>query len=122
MAWEKASEENTAVLEEAVTDYEVEFRKMFGYPVYFVNGNMFCGVHGEGIMLRLNEEDQQILYEEYDEAEPFAPNGRRMREYAALPPSVYDDEIELHKWMDISYSYVSSLPQKEKKQKKKKSA
>ncbi|MEA1985672.1 MAG: hypothetical protein U9N13_08500 [Euryarchaeota archaeon] len=72
-------------------------------------------------MLRLNEEEQQKLYETYDEAESFAQNGRRMREYASLPSAVYGDEIELHKWMDISYSYVSSLPKKEKKQKKKRS-
>ena len=120
--WKKASEELGELIGESVSEYEVEFRKMFGSPVYFVNGNMFIGVHGDGIMLRLQEEDQQKLYDEYDEAAPFTPNGRRMREYALIPPVVYDDEIEFRKWLDISYSYVSSLPKKEKKEKKKKSA
>ena len=41
-----------------------------------------------------------------------------MREYALIPPAVYDDEIEFRKWLDISYSYVSSLPKKEKKENK----
>ncbi|WP_091688811.1 TfoX/Sxy family protein [Methanococcoides vulcani] len=57
-AWKKASEELGELIGEAVSEYDVEFRKMFGSPVYFVNGNMFIGVHGDGIMLRLQEEDQ----------------------------------------------------------------
>lgn len=117
--WKKASEELGELVGEYVAEYDAEFRKMFGSPVHFVKGNMFVGVHGDGIMLRLKEEDQHKLYAEHDEAAPFTPNGRRMREYAILPPSVYDDEIELRKWLDISYTYVSSLPKKEKKEKEK---
>ncbi|WP_305064311.1 hypothetical protein [Methanococcoides sp.] len=35
-----------------------------------------------------------------------------------IPPAVYDDEIELRKWFDISYAYVSSLPKKKEKKKR----
>lgn len=120
MAWKKASEELTHLLEGAVADLDVEFRKMFGSPVYFVRGNMFVGVHQDSIMLRLGPDDQETLFAEHDEAVPFEPMGRRMKEYVLLPPSVYDDDEQMQKWLDISYTYVLSLPVKEKKQRKKK--
>ena len=88
---------------------------MFGCPVYFINGNMYAGVHGDGFMLRLAPGDQERLFSEYDEAAPFEPMGRRMKEYVILPPSVYEDKEELDRWLDVSYEYVSTLPLKEKK-------
>ncbi|WP_406657220.1 TfoX/Sxy family protein [Methanolobus sp. ZRKC2] len=120
MAWKKASEELTILLEDSVKGFDVEFRKMFGSPVYFVKGNMFAGVHQDNIMLRLKPDDQERLFAEHDEAAPFEPMGRRMKEYVLLPASVYDNNEEMSKWLDISYDYVFSLPVKEKKKGKKK--
>lgn len=120
MPWKKASEELTRLLEDHVAGFDVEFRKMFGSPVYFVKGNMFVGVHQDSIMLRLKPLDQEALFDEYDEAMPFEPMGRRMKEYVLLPPSVYDDDEQMKKWLNISYDHVHSLPVKEKKQRKKK--
>ena len=120
MAWKKASEELTLLLEYSVQEYDVEFRKMFGSPVYFVKGNMFAGVHQDSIMLRLKPEYQEKLFAEHDEAAPFEPMGRRMKEYVLLPASVYDNSEEMQKWLNISYDYVFSLPVKEKKKKKSK--
>lgn len=73
MAWKKASEELTILLEESVKRFDMEFRKMFGSPVYFVKGNMFAGVHQDSIMLRLRPEDQETLFAEHDEAAPLSP-------------------------------------------------
>lgn len=120
MAWKKASEELTILLEESVSGFDVEFRKMFGSPVYFVKGNMFAGVHQDSIMLRLKPEDQKTMFAEHDEATPFEPMGRRMKEYVLLPASVYDNKEEMQKWLGISYDYVDSLPVKEKKKGRKK--
>lgn len=86
MAWKKPSEELSIVLAEALAGFDVQPRKMFGSPVYFVNDNMFAGVHQDGIMLRLRPEDQNRLSAEHDEAVPFEPMGRRMKEYVVLPP------------------------------------
>ncbi len=38
-----------------------------------------------------------------------------MKEYVVLPPSVYDNNEEMRKWLNISYEYVFSLPLKEEK-------
>ncbi len=42
----------------ALAGFDVQARKIFGSPVYFVKENMFAGVYGEGIMLHLRPEDQ----------------------------------------------------------------
>lgn len=120
MAWKKPSEELTILLEGSLGSFDVEPRKMFGSPVYFVKGNMFAGVHQDSIMLRLRPEDQKRLFAEHDEAAPFEPMGRRMKEYVVLPPSVYDNKEEMQKWLGVSYDYVVSLPIKEKKKSGKK--
>lgn len=120
MAWEKPYEELSIVLAEALAGFDVQPRKMFGSPVYFVNDNMFAGVHQASIMLRLKPKDQERLFAEHDEAAPFEPMGKRMKEYVVLPPSVYDNSEEMRKWLNISYDYVFSLPPKERKKGKKK--
>ncbi|MHB1254228.1 MAG: hypothetical protein ACYCZ1_08680 [Candidatus Humimicrobiaceae bacterium] len=48
----------------------MEKRKMFGYPVTFIRGNMFIGVHGDSMILRLPEAKMQhsrkvIYYDGY---------------------------------------------------------
>lgn len=118
MAWKKPSEELASLLEESLRTFDVEPRKMFGSPVYFVRGNMLAGVYQDSIMLRLRPGDRERLFAEHDEAAPFEPMGRKMKEYAVLPPSVYDSREEMQKWLDISYDYVFSLPLKEKKKTK----
>jgi TfoX/Sxy family transcriptional regulator of competence genes len=35
-------------------------KKMFGGVGYFVNGNMACGVNGEGLIVRLPETDYAV--------------------------------------------------------------
>jgi len=53
-------------------------------------------------MLRLKPEDQKRLFAEHDEAVPFEPMGRRMKEHVVLPPSVYYNSEEMLKRLNIS--------------------
>ncbi len=117
--WRKASEAMGEYLADAVADLECEPRKMFGCPCYFVNNNMFAGVHQESIIMRLSPDDRAAIVQEHDEVGNFEPTeGRPMREYMALPETVVEDEQEFSKWMDKSYAFASSLPPKEKKKRK----
>lgn len=63
---------------------DVHSRRMFGSPVYFVNYNMFVGVHRDSITLHLRPEDQERSFAEHYEDAPFEPMGRRMKEYVVL--------------------------------------
>jgi len=112
MPWKKVPPELVEFLDKAVIPYQTERRSMFGCPVHFVNNNMFVGAHEDQIMLRLRPADQEELFAAHQEAEPFMPMGRRMKEYALLPQSLYGDESILGPWLQRSYEYVSSLPPK----------
>ncbi|MFW9924601.1 MAG: TfoX/Sxy family protein [Candidatus Thorarchaeota archaeon] len=114
--WERASEELIQLLDTLVRPYNCIPRKMFGSPTYFVNNNMFCGVHEDIIFLRLSQQDIELLMKEEPDVSHFEPlEGRKMREYLVLDETIYSDITKLEKWLDRSYFYVSSLPIKTKK-------
>ena len=100
---------------------EVERRKMFGYPTCFVNGNLMGGLHQSDMILRLSGDDRDALLAEG--GRPFEPMaGRTMREYVAAPQAMLDDHPRLQDWIAKSLAYVSGLPPKERKPRKKKAA
>ncbi len=119
--WKKPSEALGSILADAVADLDCQPRKMFGCPCYFVNNNMFAGVHEDNLILRLSPEDREAIAAEHDEVGHFEPMaGRPMREYMALPEPVDDEEATLLRWVDRAYAFAASLPPKEKKTRKKK--
>ena len=121
MTWRKPSAALSALLEEALSPFKCQERKMFGCPAYFVNNNMFAGVHQDNLFIRLSEEDREEVSSTYDEVVQFEPvEGRRMREYVVLPDSLCSDPDTFQKWLNRSYQYVSSLPPKEPRTKRKK--
>jgi TfoX/Sxy family transcriptional regulator of competence genes len=115
MAWESASAEQSLLLETALARFDCEKKMMFGGPAYFVNGNMFSGVHGRNILLRLDEADREAIEAAHDEVGPFEPMGRPMKEYVALPEGLDLPAPELADWVGRSFTFAASLPPKEKK-------
>jgi TfoX/Sxy family transcriptional regulator of competence genes len=88
---------------------------MFGAVTYFVNGNMFAGIHEDTIILRLSEKDRQEIMAADDEVKLFEPmEGRPMKEYVALPEPVYNQPDIFQRWLKRSYEYALSLKPKEK--------
>jgi len=119
MDWEKTNREMGAYLDNLLTDYECIKKPMFGSPVYFVNNNMWTGVKGEKVFLRLPEEGRAAIQSEYDEVRPFEPRPDFiMKEYVEIPDSLLTEDAFIHKWLDISYGFVKTLPEKVKKSKK----
>ncbi len=57
MEWKKAPAELVDFIMEKMKDRNCDYKKMFGYPAYFLNGNMFVGVHGDKLFLRLSDVD-----------------------------------------------------------------
>jgi TfoX/Sxy family transcriptional regulator of competence genes len=111
MKWKKVSVEFSALLEESLQDFDCQKRMMFGCPAYFVNNNMFTGVHQDNIILRLSEDSRTEIRSKYDEAIPFEPmKGRVMKEYVVLPEVLYSDAEDLNHWLNKSYEYVLTLP------------
>jgi len=116
MEWKKASAETVETFGRIVPDAPgVEKRKMFGYPCSFLNGNMFLGVHGDNIIIRLSAADA-AEFRETPGAHTFEPApGRAMKEYSVVPPALLASASELEAWIQRSLDYVGALPPKEKK-------
>jgi TfoX/Sxy family transcriptional regulator of competence genes len=116
MEWKKAPEDLVQFIAKKMKDIECDYRKMFGYPAYFINGNMFAGVFGDKIFIRLSDSDIEKIRREPRDISPFEPmKGRPMKEYVFLPKSEYSDDAFFDEWLKKSVLYVSSLPPKKKK-------
>jgi len=112
----KADSDVTRVFEELTPDaIGVSTRKMFGQPSAFVNGNMFFGVFGRNLFVRLSELDRSEAKNEAGFT-PFEPMpGRAMAEYWVLPASVLRNTARAREWVARSLSYASKLPPKKPK-------
>jgi TfoX/Sxy family transcriptional regulator of competence genes len=85
---------------------------MFGNLGAFVNGNMFMGLFGSDVGIKLPEDDQQQLLAEPG-AGPFGPEERPMAGYVAIPadwPAGTAGD-----WIGKSLDYVAALPPKKPK-------
>ena len=119
MTWPKASKELGEQLAFHLKEFHCERRKMFGADVWFVNGNMFIGVFGDGIMLRLSDEDGLELKKQLPGSGIFSPTESMvMREYSYIPRSSFNDLDELEDWIGRSFRLAASLPVKAHKKKR----
>ncbi|MCI4343115.1 MAG: TfoX/Sxy family protein [Thermoplasmata archaeon] len=93
-------------------DARVTTRKMFGQPAAFVNGQMFFGVFGGRLFLRLSETDRDAA-DGVPGFGPFEPMpGRAMHEYRVLPAAVLADRTQARRWISKSLAHVAGLPPK----------
>jgi TfoX/Sxy family transcriptional regulator of competence genes len=120
MAWKKANKELIALLDKMMRKYNCDRRQMFGSPTFFVNGNMFTGVHEDTVIMKLSPPDLKEISQQLKGVKPFNPMGKIvMKEYIAIPEAVAKQEEVLKSWMDRSFAYAASLPPKAGKTAKK---
>lgn len=109
-----------AFFEDVVPDHPaVKVRPMFGNLSAFVNGNMFMGLFGPELFLRLPEADRNVIAAEGGGLFEPMP-GRPMREYAVLPSAWRDEPDRVREWVARSLEHAEQLPPKEPKPSKKK--
>ncbi len=112
----KASPSAARLFEELTpVEQSVTARRMFGQPCAFVNRNMFFGVFGQNLFLRLSEADRAVAKSipGFNAFEPVS--GRAMKEYLVLPRSILGNRTEARRWVARSFGYASSLPAKKGK-------
>ncbi|WCI08153.1 TfoX/Sxy family protein [Arthrobacter sp. OVS8] len=88
---------------------DADIKPMFGNLGAFVNGNMFAGLFGSTIGLRLSEADRDELMK-ISETLPFGPAERPMAGYVGLPIQDAPDTIRL--WSARALANVSAMPPK----------
>jgi TfoX/Sxy family transcriptional regulator of competence genes len=93
----------------------VVVKPMFGNLGAFVNGNMFAGLFGADIGVKLDEASRAEL-SAIPGSGPFGPAERPMGGYVSLPSSCTDDEAA--RWVEQAREYVATLPPKAPKPKK----
>ena len=102
-------------------DPEVEVKPMFGNLGAFVHGNMFAGLLGSSVGVRLDDAGQAELAAVAG-SEPFGPPGRPMGGYTSLPGAWRAEPDLAAQWVERAFSHVSSLPPKAPKARKPKAA
>jgi len=94
---------------------DITVRPMFGNLSAFVSGNMFLGVYGEDLFVRLPESDRAELLKN-EGAAVFEPmKGRQMKEYVVVPRQWTRDPTKIEPWVKKSLEWSSKLPPKRPK-------
>ncbi|MFF1883469.1 TfoX/Sxy family protein [Pseudarthrobacter sp. NPDC058196] len=119
MEMPKATEEEKERFRRLVPDHPgVVVKPMFGNLGAFVNGNMFAGLFGSTIGVKLSEEDKELL-ESSERTVPFGPADRPMGGYTGLPEVWNEegdgDDTRARAWAGKALDYVAALPPKEPK-------
>jgi len=113
----KPSEEDKVFFRSLIPeDPEVEVKPMFGNLGAFVHGNMFAGLFGPAVGVRLGEAASKDLAA-IEGSGPFGPAERPMGGYTSLPPGWRATPDLAAQWVEKALSHVSSLPPKIKKPK-----
>jgi hypothetical protein len=94
-------------------DPRVEVKPMFGNLGAFVQGNMFMGLFGRDIGLKLAPADADEL-RAVEGAGPFGPAERPMGGYVTVPPALIGTP-DGARWVTSALEFVAALPAKQSK-------
>jgi TfoX/Sxy family transcriptional regulator of competence genes len=97
-------------------DPRVEVKPMFGNLGAFVNGNMFAGLFGSDVGVRLPDADRDRLVREG--GGPFGPAERPMGGYTSLPAAWRATPKKAAPWVRKALDHVAALTPKAAKPKK----
>ena len=93
----------------------VTVRPMFGNLSAFVNGNMFFGLFGNNIFVRLSSADQAQLLKAKGASNLEPMKGKPMKDYVVLPSSWKSEPETVRAWVSKSLAWSSILPSKKTK-------
>jgi TfoX/Sxy family transcriptional regulator of competence genes len=96
----------------------VRVKPMFGNLGAFVNGNMFAGLLGPSVGVRLLSEQANDELSSADGVGPFGPGEKPMHEYLALPDQWRDTPDQARRWLERALAEVAELPPKAPKARK----
>lgn len=91
--------------------FEFIEKKMFGGVCFLVRGNMACGVHGEGLIVRVGPERYLDALAQ-PHTKPFDLTGRPMRGWVIVSPGGCEEDSELKDWVLRGVEFALSLPPK----------
>lgn len=87
-------------------------RRMFGGLCLMLNGNMFAGVIGDELMLRVGTRRFEELLRQSG-ARPMDFTGRPMNGYLYVAPEGFASDDDLARWINTTLEFAASLPAKQ---------
>ncbi len=96
-------------------DDRVTVRPMFGNISAFVNGNMFFGIFGNDLFVRLSIEDREELLKNKGASVLEPMKGKPMKDYVVVPTTWRNQLERLNPWISKALEWSSQLPPKKTK-------
>jgi hypothetical protein len=89
----------------------VAAKKMFGGICHLIQGNLFCGVYQDFLILRLGEiVAGEALRQPH--IRPFDITGRPMKGWVMVAPGGIDTDASLIGWLEKARAFALTLPAK----------
>jgi TfoX/Sxy family transcriptional regulator of competence genes len=109
----RPSDETKSFFQAVVPDAPgVVVKPMFGNLGAFVNGNMFAGLFGDTIGVKLLDDASRDELLAIDGTGPYGPAERPMGGYMSLPAAWSTDTARVRLWIERALTQVSELPVK----------
>lgn len=86
-------------------------KKMFGGVGYLLNGNMACGVIGNGLIVRVEPEEHAALLKRAH-VKPFDFSGKPMKGWLVVEAEGYKTQKQLSVWTKLGVEFALTLPPK----------
>jgi|SRR5689334_586183 len=86
-------------------------KKMFGGVGFLLNGNMACGVHKDGLLVRVDPEKHNVLLKK-SHVHPFEMTGRPMKGWLLIEAEGVKTTRQLGRWIKEGVEFASTLPPK----------
>ncbi len=86
-------------------------KKMFGGTGFLLNGNMACGVIGDGLIVRVPPEKHADLLERAH-VKPFDFSGKPMKGWLVVEAEGCKSAAQLGKWVKLGVEFALTLPPK----------
>lgn len=91
---------------------EVTSRAMFGGFMLYTSGKSFGVLAEQGLSLKLNEQDRQLLLAEPGATPMQHDGGPPSKQYVVVPSQIAEQPQALAQWLERSVAYVQTLPAK----------
>ncbi|MGO9569018.1 MAG: TfoX/Sxy family protein [Desulfomonilaceae bacterium] len=106
------NEELEARIEKIVSGWKnTNRKKMFGGVCHLLNGNMFCGVYKDSLILRLGEANSKKAMA-LPFVHPFDITGRPMKGWVMVESRGFETDDALKEWLDQARQFAGALPPK----------
>jgi hypothetical protein len=90
---------------------DIAEKKMFGGLCFMLRGNMLCGVHKGGGMVRIGKANEAAALA-LDGVDPLSFTGRKMGGMVDIDDGVLADDARLAQLLDLAMQFVGSMPAK----------